>query len=65
VLVHDSDRFPAPAGSSVPPVECGEEQIRRLGDMGVEVVLADLLDPKDMRHHDPERLAGALATVIV
>jgi uncharacterized cofD-like protein len=65
VLVHDPERFPAPARMSVPPVECGDAQVRRLAELGVEVVMADLLDPADGRHHDPERLAAVLPRVIV
>jgi uncharacterized cofD-like protein len=65
VIVHDTGRFPLPAGAPAPPVTCGPEEQQRLADLGVQVVAADLVDPADPLHHDVDRLAAVLPEVIV
>jgi uncharacterized cofD-like protein len=65
VLAHDTDRFPRPGSGEIPIVECGVPEQARLLSMGVEVVMADLTDPADIRRHDPSRLAAVLPRVIV
>lgn len=61
VLVHDSDRFPL--RGAVEPVRGGVREAVAIRAMGVDVVLADLADPADPRHHERRRLLRALEEV--
>jgi uncharacterized cofD-like protein len=65
VVVHDTGRFPTPADSPAPPVACGPEEQRRLAELGLQVIAADLVDPADPLHHDVDRLTAVLPEVIV
>lgn len=60
-LVHDSDRFPL--FGDVEPVKGGVREAIAIRAMGVEVVLADLADPADPRHHGRSRLQRVLEEV--
>ena len=64
VLVHDSEVVPAPPEADVATVVCGAAERRRIEEMGLEVIAADLADPADWRHHDRRRLAAVLPEVI-
>jgi len=60
-LVHDSDAFPI--SGDVEPVRGGPDTVARMRAHGIDVVLADLADPADPRHHSRERLLRALRDV--
>lgn len=62
VLVHDTGTYPI-AGDSEAVMD-GAAVRDALDAMGVGVCAADLADPADPLHHDPVRLASALATVL-
>ena len=64
VLVHDTEAVPPLGGMEVAPVVCGAAERRRIEQLGLEVIAADLADTTDWRHHDPGRLASALPEVI-
>ena len=64
VLVHDTEAVPIPDGTGFAPVVCGAAERSRIEHAGLEVIAADLADPADWRHHDPERLAAVLPEVI-
>jgi uncharacterized cofD-like protein len=57
-ILHDSDRFPI--AGDVEPVHGGVREAARLRSIGVDVVLADLADRADPRHHSVDRLRDAL-----
>lgn len=61
VLVHDEARHPLPEGVDV--VHAGPEALARLESTGARVVLADLADAADWRHHDRSALLAALREV--
>jgi uncharacterized cofD-like protein len=61
VLVHDDRAVPLPR--ELDPVCAGSGQLVRIRAMGVEPVLADLIDAADPRHHDPDKLLVALREV--
>jgi uncharacterized cofD-like protein len=50
--------LPSSTGASL--VECDPATQVELLDAGVQVVLADVVDPADPQHHEPQRLAAAL-----
>jgi len=61
VLVHDSDRFPILG--DVEPVHGGVREAAAIRALGLDVMLADLADPNDPRHHGRSRLLRALGEV--
>lgn len=60
-LVHDSDAFPI--SGDVEAVRGGPDTVARMRAHGIDVVLADLADPADPRHHSRERLLRTLRDV--
>jgi uncharacterized cofD-like protein len=61
VLLHDESAVPLPA--DLDPVCAGSGQLARIRAMGLEPVVADLVDAEDPRHHDPHKLLAALREV--
>lgn len=61
VIAHDSERFPLPA--EVEPVVCDTRCADEISASGPRVVLGDLVDRADPRHHDPELLCRAIGEV--
>lgn len=61
VLAHDTDA--APIAPGVEAVECDAARAAEIAALGPRVVLADLADAADPRHHDAHLLAAALAEV--
>jgi uncharacterized cofD-like protein len=62
-IVHDTDAHPL-GGGGVQPVAGGKREATRIGEMGVKVMAADLVDVADPRHHSRERLLAALQAVM-
>jgi uncharacterized cofD-like protein len=59
VVVHDSVRYPV--SGDVEPVDAGEDAVARIREHGVDVIVADVADPDDPRHHGAEKLSRVLA----
>jgi uncharacterized cofD-like protein len=62
VIVHDSDAHPLTG--DVEPVLAGPDAVERIRGRGIDVVVADLVDPSNERHHSRERLLGVLRGVV-
>jgi uncharacterized cofD-like protein len=60
-IAHDNEKRPLPAGHDV--VRAGARALERVGAAGIDVVLADVADPEDWRHHGRELLLAALREV--
>lgn len=60
-LLHDSDAHPLPSG--IDPVAAGPEACDHIEAHGISVVIRDLADVADPRHHDAGRLFRALEEV--
>ncbi len=61
VIAHDSERHPLP--HEIEPVVCDERCVGEIAAMGPRVVLGDLVDRADPRHHDAELLCRAIGEV--
>ena len=62
VLVHDTLAFPPPPG--IEPVLSTEEATAEIARLGPRVLVADLVDRVDSRHHDAVLLGTALREVM-
>jgi uncharacterized cofD-like protein len=61
-VVHDTDAHPL-GGGGIQPVIGGGAEADRIRALGVGVLLADLVDVNDPRHHSRERLLAVLREV--
>jgi uncharacterized cofD-like protein len=61
VVVHGTAEHPLP--STVEPVVADERAIARIREQDIEVLVADVADPNDPRHHGVEGLTRVLAEV--
>lgn len=57
-IVHDSSS--RPIGGDVEPVEAGAAAVARIRSRGIKVVVADVADPEEWRHHSTSGLLRAL-----
>jgi uncharacterized cofD-like protein len=64
VVVQDTVAYPPTPSDAVEPVLCNANCAARIRAYGFEVLATDLVDPQDPWHHDPARLAAALAEVM-
>jgi uncharacterized cofD-like protein len=62
VLAHDDAAYPLPP--DVEPVSCDPACVGEIRALGPQVVLADVVDRADPRHHDPALLVAALREVM-
>ena len=62
-VIHDTDAHPL-GGGGVQPVAGGSPEAARIRELGVEVLLADLVDLDDPRHHSRRRLLAVLEGLV-
>jgi uncharacterized cofD-like protein len=62
-VVHDTDAHPL-GGGGIQPVAAGRDEAARMRSLGVDVLLADLVDLDDPRHHSRDRLLAVLEGLV-
>jgi uncharacterized cofD-like protein len=62
-IVHDTDAHPL-GGGGIQPVAGGEAQVERIRALGLDVLVADLVELADPRHHSLTRLCAVIDGVL-